>query len=244
MRSDLIHIKNTFEEMCALCKVEDSWGVSGKKGDDVRVLSLCMGLIFSLLFPGISSAEEAEMLWMDFARLNRDTRTIFAQFSQEKRFSFLEKAIVSQGQFSFEKKEKGHYSLLWEYAPPVSSGFYFDEETLWIISEGSPRFRKAGPEEKAAFSKIVKAILPWMTADEKSLSQSYSIRAQASPRTFVCTARKSSPFVQMTFSYDDTGLLRTLSFEEESGDSTAMTFRNVVKNGERVRTLLTGETLP
>ena len=210
----------------------------------MRALPLSLGLIFFLLFSGISFGEEAKALWMDFARLNRDTRSLCAQFSQEKRFSFLEKAIVSQGQFSFEKKEKGQYALLWEYAPPVSSGFYFDEETLWIISEGNPRFRKAGHEEKSAFSKIVKAILPWMTADEKSLSQSYSIRAQASPRTFVCTARKSSPFVQMTFSYDDTGLLRTLSFEEENGDSTVLTFRNVVKNGKFVQTLLTGERLP
>ncbi len=167
----------------------------------------------------------------------RDTVRIEGVFTQEKRFSFLKKPVVSSGRFFFARPNipDGRPDILWEYETPAPSGLWSrgDRNLVWTGSR--QEIREAQGREIQFLSGMIRQISRWMTPDTGDLTREYDVSFAGDDHRCLKFTAKSGSRTRLFRSLEACpgagGLLSALSFSEANGDATVLRFTCVKKNG-------------
>ncbi len=169
----------------------------------------------------------------------RDTVRIEGVFSQEKRFSFLKKPVVSTGRFFFARPSipDGRPDVLWEYETPARSGLWSSGDTHLVWTRSKQEAHEAKGRESQFLSGMIRQICRWMTPDTGDLTREYDVSfAGDDHRCLKFTAKSGSRtrlFTSLEACPGAGGLLSALSFSEANGDTTVLRFTSVKKNGPK-----------
>lgn len=155
---------------------------------------------------------------------SKETKTIIADFTQEKHVSFMKEPQISSGKFYYEQ----HGKMRWEQKTPA--------EYVLLINEGEVRIKDAGKEKniKGAnkmMGKINKLMLGLINGEifestdftSTYFTESNNYVIELTPKS----KRLQSIFKTIELSFSNKTLrLKTLTFFEKSGDKSVMKFFN------------------
>ncbi len=171
------------------------------------------------------------------AEQGRDTVRIEGVFSQEKRFSFLKKPVVSAGRFFFARPSipDGRPDVLWEYETPVRSGLWSSGDTHLVWTKNKLDAHEAKGREAQFLSGMIEQLCRWITPDTGDLTREFDVSfAGDDHRCLKFTAKSGSRtrlFTSLEACPSAGGMLSALSFSEANGDTTVLRFASVKKNG-------------
>ncbi len=181
------------------------------KGPDMfRLLLTLLVLTFT-----VTGARAEEKIIKELVDLQRNVRSMKAEFVQEKHTSLLEKAIKSRGRFLF----KSPNSFLWDY-----------EDGMRIVSDGrAVLVYYKGLQEAELFEAGSLPLLPgpfsvellmnhYDIKDIKRENNRYVIKLQPIQRRSLLT--------ELTVEIDNRGLPLKVELRESGGDSTIILFKN------------------
>jgi outer membrane lipoprotein-sorting protein len=169
-----------------------------------------------------------------FARIEKTVSTINAvasEFRQERRLAMLKEPVVSTGRFYYEKPDK----LRWEFISPEPSGFLVNGKLAkqW---KGKGNITEAFDlQQNLLIRAIVDQLLAWTKADFAWIEQRYVISvAKENPIVLKLVPRSSKEkkyIDHILISFEaDTHYTNAVDIIEKGGDSTRLTFFNMLIN--------------
>lgn len=171
------------------------------------------------------------LIILQINEFSANTKTIIADFSQQKELSFMEETVISSGKFYFQKEKL----LRWEYTEPFQYAIILNNERIRIVDEGKNKDFDAGSNR--IFVEI-SDIMSGMVNGTLLSSEKFQSSWFESPEKYivellpVATAMKDylSMIVmevnKKDFSVDGIKMI------EKSGDFTLISFRNKKFNEE------------
>jgi outer membrane lipoprotein-sorting protein len=169
-----------------------------------------------------------------FARIEKTVSTINAvasEFRQERRLAMLKEPVVSTGRFYYEKPDK----LRWEFISPEPSGFLVNGKLAkqW---KGKGNITEAFDlQQNLLIRAIVDQLLAWTKADFAWIEQRYVISVvKENPIVLKLVPRSSKEkkyIDHILISFEaDTHYTNAVDIIEKGGDSTRLTFFNMLIN--------------
>jgi outer membrane lipoprotein-sorting protein len=169
-----------------------------------------------------------------FARIEKTVSTVHAvasEFRQERRLAMLKEPVVSTGRFYYEKPDK----LRWEFISPEASGFFVNGK---LAKQWKGKGNIAEPfdlHQNLLIGAIVDQLLAWTKADFGWIEQRYIISVvKEDPIALKLTPRSSKEkkyIDHILISFEaDTHYTNAVDIIEKGGDSTRITFFNMLIN--------------
>lgn len=168
------------------------------------------------------------------ARIEKTVSTIHAvasEFRQERRLAMLKEPVVSSGRFYYEKPDK----LRWEFMSPDPSGFLVNGKFAkqWKGKNNPPEAFDL--QQNQVIRLIVDQLLAWTKADFAWIEQRYVISvAKEDPIVLKLVPRSSKEkkyIDHILISFEaDTHYTNAVDIIEKGGDSTRLTFFNMIIN--------------
>ena len=169
-----------------------------------------------------------------FARIEKTVSTIHAvtsEFRQERRLAMLKEPVVSTGRFYYEKPDK----LRWEFVNPDPSGFLVNGKLAkqWKGKNNPPEAFDL--QQNTVMRAIVDQILAWTKADFVWVEQRYAVSVVKEDPIVLKLVPKSSKekkyIDHILISFEaDTHYTNAVDIVEKGGDSTRLTFFNMLIN--------------
>ena len=169
-----------------------------------------------------------------FARIEKTVsaiKAIASEFRQERRLAMLKEPVVSSGRFYYEKPDK----LRWEFISPDPSGFFVNGKLAkqWKGKNNTPEAFDL--QQNTLMRAIVDQLLAWTKADFAWIEQRYiisvlkenSIVLKLVPRS--SQEKKYIDHILVSFEAD-THYTNAVDIIEKGGDSTRLTFFNMLIN--------------
>jgi len=169
-----------------------------------------------------------------FARIEKTVSTIHAvtsEFRQERRLAMLKEPVASTGRFYYEKPDK----LRWEFVNPDPSGFLVNGKLAkqWKGKNNPPEAFDL--QQNTVMRAIVDQILAWTKADFVWVEQRYAVSVVKEDPIVLKLVPKSSKekkyIDHILISFEaDTHYTSAVDIVEKGGDSTRLTFFNMLIN--------------
>jgi len=169
-----------------------------------------------------------------FARIEKAVSTVHAvmsEFRQERRLAMLKEPVVSTGRFYYEKPDK----LRWEFINPDPFGFIVNGKTVkqWKGKGNSPE--TVDLRQNPVIQLMVDQIMAWTTADFSWIEKRYTVSVvKENPITLKLVPRSSQEKKYIDhlsiFFEADTCYANAVGIFEKGGDSTHITFSNMIVN--------------
>jgi outer membrane lipoprotein-sorting protein len=169
-----------------------------------------------------------------FARIEKTVSTVHAiasEFRQERRLAMLKEPVVSSGRFYYEKPDK----LRWEFVNPDPSGFFVNGKLAkqWKGKNNPPEAFDL--QQNQVIRLIVDQLLAWTKADFAWIEQRYLIsvvRENPIVLKLVPRSSKEKKYIDhILISFEaDTHYTNAVDIIEKGGDSTRLTFFNMLIN--------------
>jgi outer membrane lipoprotein-sorting protein len=169
-----------------------------------------------------------------FARISEavsKVKTVSGVFVQERRTDLLERPLISKGHFYFEPPRR----LLWETTEPSTSGFALEgrEARRW---KDDRRFAQVFDiNQDPAIKSFAEQVFTWMRADFQRIAKAYEMDViNESPATIKLIplqeeGRNFLDHLIIIFSRDLSHVV-TVKIQEQNGDSTNISFLNILIN--------------
>ena len=169
-----------------------------------------------------------------FARIEKTVSTIHAvtsEFRQERRLAMLKEPVVSTGRFYYEKPDK----LRWEFVNPDPSGFLVNGKLAkqWKGKNNPPEAFDL--QQNTLIRAIIDQILAWTKGDFVWVEQRYAVSVVKEDPIVLKLVPKSSKekkyIDHILISFEaDTHYTSAVDIVEKGGDSTRLTFFNMLIN--------------
>lgn len=169
-----------------------------------------------------------------FAHIEEAVSTIHAvmsEFRQERRLAMLKEPLVSTGRFYYEKPDK----LRWEFINPDPSGFVVNGKTAkqWKGKGNLPETFDL--RQNPVIGLIVDQIMAWTKADFAWIEKRYTVSVvKENPIILQLVPRSSQEKKYIdhisVFFEADTHYANAVEIIEREGDSTHITFFNMIVN--------------
>lgn len=189
----------------------------------LRPLLWCL-ILLSLVQPvqarSLTPVEGLEALRRSFAGLQDFT----AELTQEKQLSIMKKKLVMQGTIRFKKPDR----FLMVLNPPYSGTVLLKDTLLEqrLGAQGERQQMVLPPDQGLArwFGAIARPVT--------AVPEGMEVRAEQSGRlvTVVIRPTTGGQLKELSVVLRDDGTVRKLVLDEQTGDRTVMTFRNIRKN--------------
>lgn len=164
------------------------------------------------------------------AQKTKDIQSLSASFQQEKKLSFLEAPLLSEGRFCLVRGntdgEKGE-RLLWEYTAPAASGFLYENGAGFLWMKERKGLRPVSGQEGVLLKAMAGHILAWVKVDPGRLGALYRMERpdQDVPRLRLIPRQPGAFFTALDVLFvQDLRSVRSLTFVEKNGDSTRLNF--------------------
>jgi outer membrane lipoprotein-sorting protein len=169
-----------------------------------------------------------------FARIEKTVSTVHAvtsEFRQERRLAMLKEPVISSGRFNYEKPDK----LRWEFLSPDPSGFLVNGKLAkqWKGKNSPPEAFDL--QQNPVIQLIVDQLLAWTKADFVWIEQRYIVAVvKEDPIVLKLVPRSSKEkkyIDHILISFEaDTHYTNAVDIIEKGGDSTRLTFFNMIIN--------------
>jgi len=160
----------------------------------------------------------------ELIKLSKETKSIITEFKQEKQLSFLKDPQLSEGMFYYEQKDK----MRWEQNAPFNYTLLINGTTVRISENGKEK-KIAGANKMMG---RINALMIGMINGDIYNSNEFSIKYFTENDLYIVeltpkNKRLKSIFQTIELAFLKTTVrLKTLTFNDNSGDKTKMTFFN------------------
>jgi len=197
----------------------------------MKTLLAALALFAAASFPPDAFAQKSSDATLGRVQAKAgQVQSILSRFTQEKKLSIVNKPLVSEGVFAFQRPKM----LRWEYLEPVRSGFVLNGDAGMRWNELAGEARSFTVQKDPVMQLVSGQILLWTTLDLESLSKEFRIDVESdSPAVLRLTPKTEgqSPVraIRITFAADDSSIA-AIEFFEKEGDSTTLHFHDTKLN--------------
>ncbi len=117
----------------------------------LQILPFCF-VVFTLSAQDLPSAQNPESVKGAFKAMNSKMQSFASDFKQTKEFSFMDRPLISNGKFYYQKQDK----LRWEYTDPLQYIMLINGEDIRIKEDGKVKSYSSAVNE---IFKTVKEII-------------------------------------------------------------------------------------
>lgn len=189
-----------------------------------RILSL----VVCLLTSAFANAQEMKSLanatdfFSKLKTVSSNTKSIKADFTEEKHLSYLKEPQKSSGLFYYEKEDK----IRWEQSTPFQYVILVNDDKIKIMENGKEKDVTAAKRMVNKIKEMLLMLVNGSYLDNKAFTSSYFENKNEYIVVLVPTHKKMKNFfdkIQLSFSKDSIHL-NELVFFEHSGDKSTMKF--------------------
>ena len=187
-------------------------------------------IIFLILFSFSTFAQEKTPLKnptelkKKLIKQSAETKSIVADFTQEKHLSFMKEPQISKGKFYYQQQDK----MRWEQTTPSNYVVLFTNGKIRIKDKGKEKNIKGANKMMGKINELMLELINGKIFENKDFTSNYfSTKDNYIVELTPNNKKLKSIFntIELTFSKKTTRL-KTLTFFEKSGDKSVMKFFN------------------
>lgn len=193
-----------------------------------KQLAIILLMVFS--YPAIAISQERTLLKNStelkkkLIKQSATTKSIIAEFTQEKHVSFMKAPQISKGKFYYQQHDK----MRWEQLTPFNYVLLINNEKIRIKDNGKEKNIKGVNKMMGKINKLMLGLINGKIFENKDFTSKYfsdkdSYIVELNPNNKRLKGIFNS--IELTFS-KKTSRLKTLKFFESSGDVSLMNFFN------------------
>lgn len=124
----------------------------------IKITLLCV-LSLGLEAQDLNPSQNPNQVKEAFVKMNSSVQSFASEFKQTKEFSFMDKALISSGQFYYQKSDR----LRWEYTSPLEYIMLIKGENIKVKEAGTVKTYSSSVNE--VFKTVKEIILGCISGD-------------------------------------------------------------------------------